>query len=173
MKTLFASLLALATLAFTVSAADVSVKITDVHLCCPKCVSGVKKAVATVTGVTAQIDQDEGDVTLTVPDTATVQKATDALTDAGYFGKTTDTGIKISSETGAKGVKVSSLKITGVHLCCGKCVKALGEALATVPGVKANTATKGAKDFEVTGEDFNDADVFAALQKAGLTGKVE
>ena len=173
MKTLFASLLALATLAFTVSAADVSVKITDVHLCCPKCVNGVKKAVATVTGVTAQIDQDEGDVTLTGPDTATVQKATDALTDAGYFGKSTDASIKISSETGAKGVKVSSLKIKGVHLCCGKCVKALGEALATVPGVKANTATKGAKDFEVTGEDFNDADVFAALQKAGLTGKVE
>ena len=173
MKTLFASLLAMATLAFTVQAADVSVKITDVHLCCGKCVSGVKKAVATVPDVAAQIDQDDGNVTLTGPDTATVQRATDALTDAGYYGKTTDASIKISSETGAKGVKVSSLKLKDVHLCCGSCVKAVNEALATVPGVKANTATKGAKEFEVTGEDFNDAAVLAALQKAGLTGKVE
>ena len=173
MKTLFASLLAMATLALTVHAADVSVKITDVHLCCGKCVNGVKKAVATVPDVSAQIDQDDGNVTLTGPDTATVQKATDALTDAGYFGKTTDAGIKISSETGAKGVKVSSLKLKDVHLCCGSCVKAVNTALATVPGVKANTAVKGAKEFEVTGDDFNDADVMAALQKAGLTGKVE
>ena len=173
MKNLFASLLALATLAFTVQAADVTVKITDVHLCCGSCVKGVNKAVAAVPNVTAQSDQDDGSVTLTGPDTATLQKATDALTDAGYFGKTADATIKISSETGAKGVKVSSLKIAGVHLCCGKCVKAVNRILASVPGVEANTAAKGAKDFEVTGKDFNDADVFAALQKGGLTGKVE
>jgi hypothetical protein len=37
--------------------------------------------------------------------------------------------------------------------------------------VTGNTATKGAKSFEVTG-DFKDSDVFDALQKAGLTGKV-
>jgi len=52
----------------------------------------------------------------------------------------------------------------------GKCVKAVKEALDTVPGVTGNTAAKDAKTFEVTG-DFNDTDVFAALQKAGLTGK--
>ena len=173
MKTFFASLLALACLAFTVQAADLTVKITDVHLCCGKCVNGVKKAIATVPGVTTQINQDENEVSLTGPDTATVQKAADALTAAGYFGKSSDDSIKINSDTGAKGVKVSSLKVTGVHLCCGSCVKAVNAALATVPGVKANTAAKGATSFEVTGEDFNDADVFAALQKAGLTGKAE
>jgi hypothetical protein len=37
--------------------------------------------------------------------------------------------------------------------------------------VKEQTAKKGAKSFEVTG-DFNDKEAFAALQKAGLTGKV-
>jgi hypothetical protein len=43
--------------------------------------------------------------------------------------------------------------------------------LADVPGVTTNNAVKNAKVFTVTG-DFNDADVFTALQKAGLTGKV-
>jgi hypothetical protein len=37
--------------------------------------------------------------------------------------------------------------------------------------VTGNTAAKGAKSFTVTG-DFNDKQVFDALQKAGLTGKV-
>jgi len=46
----------------------------------------------------------------------------------------------------------------------------VGEALATVPGVTGNTAAKGAKSFEVTG-NFNDQAVFDALQKAGLTGR--
>jgi hypothetical protein len=44
------------------------------------------------------------------------------------------------------------------------------EALKSVSGVKGHTAMKGAKSFEVTG-DFNDKEVFAALQKSGLTGK--
>jgi copper chaperone CopZ len=56
-----------------------------------------------------------------------------------------------------------------VHLCCGKCVTAVDEAVKSVPGVKAHTAVKNAKTFEVTG-DFNDKEVFTALQKAGLTG---
>jgi hypothetical protein len=44
------------------------------------------------------------------------------------------------------------------------------EALKSVSGVKSHTAAKGAKSFEVTG-DFNDKEVFGALQRAGLTGQ--
>jgi hypothetical protein len=44
------------------------------------------------------------------------------------------------------------------------------KAVKSVAGVKEQNATKGAKTFEVTG-DFNDKDVFDALQKEGLTGK--
>jgi hypothetical protein len=79
--------------------------------------------------------------------------------------------VKLANETGAKGEKVKSLKMEGVHLCCGKCVKAVDKATASVSGVKAHTATKGAKSFEVTG-DFNDKDLMTALQKEGLTGKI-
>jgi copper chaperone CopZ len=159
-------------LALTVSAraADVTVTISDVHLCCASCVKGVAAAEAGVTGLTAKADQDEGTVTLTGPDTATVQKGADALVAAGYFGKSSDATIKLSTETGAKNQTVSSIKIEGLHLCCGKCVKAVNEVLGKVAGVTGNTAAKGAKSFEVTG-NFNDKDVFDALQKAGLTGQ--
>jgi copper chaperone CopZ len=151
-------------------AADTSAKITGVHLCCKSCVTGVEKAVEKVPGAKAEVDQDAGTVTLSGPDSATVQKAADALVKAGYFGKSSDANIKIDSGTGAKGAKVQTLHVEGVHLCCAKCVKAVDKAVKSVDGVKEQTAVKGAKSFDVTG-DFNDQEVFAALQKEGLTGK--
>jgi copper chaperone CopZ len=170
MKNIYISIILSLGLAFAARAADVSVTITGVHLCCQSCVKGVAKAVAGVNGLTAQADQDAGTVTLTGPDTATVQKGADALVAAGFFGKSGDAAVKLNADTGAKNQKVQSITIEGVHLCCGNCVKAVNEALGTVPGVTGNTAAKGAKTFAVTG-DFNDKDVFDALQKAGLTGQ--
>jgi len=166
---LVTALLAL-TVGFAAQAADVTVKISNVHLCCKSCVTGVEKAVGAVNGAAAAVDKDAHTVDLTGPNAATVQKAADALVAAGYYGTSSDSKIKISSRTGASGKKVQSLQVNGVHLCCGKCVTAVDEALKSVPGVKSHTAMKGASSFEVTG-DFNDREVFAALQKSGLTGK--
>jgi copper chaperone CopZ len=171
MKKIFASLAFVSAIALSGHAADVTVKLTDVHLCCKTCVNIAQKTVAGVSGVTADVDQASDSITLTGPDTATVQKATDALTAAGYFGKSSDPSIKVDAETGATGKKVHTLKITGMHVCCPKCVKAVNQVLAGVPGVTGNDATKGAKSFSVTG-DFNDKDAMDAFQKAGLTGKV-
>jgi copper chaperone CopZ len=170
MKNTLASVGLMIALAFSARAAEVSTTLSDVHLCCQSCVKGVESAVAKVDGATASADREAGTVKLTGPDTATVQKAVDALVAAGYFGKSSEPSIKVNAETGAKGQKVQSLEVQGVHLCCPKCVKAVNHALEPVPGVKGNTATKGAKSFTVTG-DFNDQDVFDALQKAGLTGQ--
>lgn len=156
-------------MALSVRAADV--KLTDVHLCCQGCVKGVAKAVSGVNGVTANADMDDDTISLTGPDTATLQKAVNALTDAGYYGKSSDPSIKVSAETGAKDQKVQSMKIENLHLCCGKCVKSVNEALGSVPGVTGNTATKGARSFTISG-DFNEKDAMNALQKAGLTGHV-
>ena len=158
-------------LTLSARAADVTAKITGVHLCCQGCVTGAEKAVATVKGATASVDQDAETVSLTGPDTATVQKAADALVAAGYFGKSDDAGIKLAADTGSAGKKVQSLKLEGVHLCCGKCVSAVEKAVKSVPGVKEHTAAKNVKSFEVKG-DFNDKEVVDALHKAGLTGKV-
>jgi len=156
-------------LAISARAADTTVTITDVHICCQSCVKGVAKAVADVKGLTAKADQDARTVTLTGPDAATIQKGADALVAAGFFGKSSDLAIKINAETGAKNQKVQSIKVEGLHLCCGSCVDSVNEALGTVPGVTGNTAAKGAQSFEITG-NFNDKDVFDAFQKAGLTG---
>jgi copper chaperone CopZ len=168
MKKLFATLALGLTLGLTARAAEVT--LSDVHICCGSCVKGIDKATASVTGLTAKADEDASTVVLTAADTATLQKGVDALTAAGFFGKSSDPAIKVSAATGAKNQKVQSITITNLHLCCGKCVKAVNEILSGVPGVTGNTATKGAPSFDVTG-NFNDKDVFDALQKGGLTGQ--
>lgn len=171
MKALAGIAVCLLTSALVAVAGDCTAKISDVHLCCKGCVDRAEKAVAKVSGVKAQVDQDAGTVTLSGASVDEVQKAADALVAAGYFGKAADDAVKLSPEAGAKGEKVSSATVEGVHLCCGKCVKAVDKAVNSVNGAKAHTATKGAKSFEVTG-DFNDKELMAALQKQGLTGKV-
>lgn len=171
MKSILVSSFVAVAMALSVRAADSSVKLTDVHLCCQGCVKGVQKAVSKVDGVKADADMDSDTVTLTGPDTATLQKAVNALTDAGYYGKSSDPSITVNADTGAKDVKVQSMKIEDMHMCCGKCAKAVTTALKDVPGVTGNTAAKGVTSFTVTG-DFNEKDAMAALQKAGLTGHV-
>ena len=168
MKKLFAPLALGLVLTLSASAADVT--LSGVHICCGSCVKGVNAAVAGVTGLTAKVDEDAGKVVLTADDSATLQKGVDALTTAGFFGTSSDPAIKVNASTGAKNQKVQTLTITGLHLCCGHCVKTVNEILSGVPGVTGNTAAKGANSFDVTG-DFNDKDVFDALQKAGLTGQ--
>jgi copper chaperone CopZ len=172
MKNLIVTVVAALAFSLTARASEVTAKISGVHLCCPSCVKGVNKAVEGIQGVTASANEEQGIVTLTGPDTATVQKAANALVAAGYYGKSGDPAIKLHSETGAKGKTVKSLEVEDVHLCCGKCVKAVNTALGEVKGVTANTATKGAKSFTITG-DFDDKEVFTALQKNGLTGKAK
>jgi len=170
MKNLLAGLIGVTFVSFSVHA-ETTTKISDVHLCCQSCVKGVDKAMADVKDVTATVDKDAGTVTLTGADKASVQKAADALVAAGYYGKSSNKEIKLASDTGAKGKKVESLKLEGVHLCCPKCVTAVDKAVKSVPGVKEQNAKKNAESFDVTG-DFNDKEVTDALQKAGLTGKV-
>ena len=158
--------IALATLAH----AENTVKLSNVHLCCKGCVTGVEKAVKKVDGVTMTADPDDETVTLTAPDLAAAQKAVDAMVAAGYFAKSADPAVQPQDNSGAKDEKVTTLTVSSVHLCCGKCVKAVNAALGEVKGVTSNTAEKGAKSFEIKG-DFNAKEVFASLQKAGFSGK--
>ncbi len=155
----------------TLAQAESTVKLTNVHLCCKGCVTGVEKAVKPVSGATAACDADAGSVTLTAPDDATAQKAVDALVAAGYFGKSENAAIKVTDNSGAKDGKATTLTVSDVHLCCGKCVKGVNTALADAKGVTSNTAEKNAKSFEIKG-DFNPKEVMSALQKAGYSGKV-
>ena len=71
--------LALGLFVAPVRAAEVTAKISNVHLCCKSCVTGVEKVAAKVEGLIATVDKDARTVTLAGPDTATVQKGADAL----------------------------------------------------------------------------------------------
>lgn len=160
----------IATFTAAIAAQADEVKLSNVHLCCGSCVKGVEKVAAKVSGATVAIDKDAGTVAISSSSKVALQQTVDALVAAGYYGKSSDSSIKLAS-SGAKDAKVQSLKVEGVHLCCGKCVTAVQGAISKVPGVKGNTAEKNAKTFEVTG-DFSAKAVFDALNEAGLTGKV-
>src|SRR5436190_5138320 len=133
MKITFFSLTTIFALALSARAADV--KLSDVHICCPSCVKGVATATSKVPGLTAVASQDEGTISLTAADKATLQKGVDALTAAGYFGKSSDPTIKVDGATGAKDQKVKELKIEDLHLCCNSCVKSVNRVLGGISGV--------------------------------------
>jgi copper chaperone CopZ len=170
MKTLLLSSMITFTALAALQAEEVTATITNVHLCCKGCVTGAEKAVSTVQGAKVSADQDAGTVTLSGPDAATLQRAADALVHAGYYGKSASPDVSLKSNPGATGKQVQTLEIEGVHLCCAKCAKAVERAVKSVPGAENQTAVKGVKKFQVTG-NFNDQAVFDALEKEGLTGK--
>jgi len=116
------------------------------------------------------VDKDAGTVTIAAASKDILQQAVASLQAAGYYGKSSDATVKATATAVPEG-KVQKLKIEGVHLCCGKCVTAVQKAVGRVAGVKGNTAEKNAATFEVTG-DFSAKDVFAELNKSGLSGKV-
>ena len=150
--------------------AEVSLKLTGVHLCCGKCVTAAEEAAAGVSGVKATGDKETGELAVTAPDAAAAQKAADAVVAAGFFGQSSDPSVKVTGASGAKDEEVASLTVTGAHLCCDKCAKGVAKALSGVKGVTENTAVKGAKSFEIKGR-FNAREAMSALEAAGYSGK--
>ncbi len=152
------------TLALNLSVrAESTVTLTDVHNCCKKCDDGINKAVKSVEG--ASVTTDKGTVKISAADDATTKKAVAALLAAGYAGQ----GAEVPAVTDSK---VKTASVSGVHLCCDKCVKALDKAVMGVSGVTKQDATKGAKSFTVEG-DFSTAALATALNKAGFNGTLK
>jgi copper chaperone CopZ len=144
-----------------------TVKIKDVHLCCGQCVNAINKAVAGIDGLKAACDRDNGTVTFEAKDLATAQKGVDAIAGAGYHGTVEADNPKFPETKDIPEGKVKSLKLDGVHNCCGGCTMAVSEAVKSVEGVAANTLKARQKAFEVTG-DFEAAAVIKALNAAGF-----
>lgn len=161
LTTLLSTVVALA-LSLTAHA-ESSVTISGVHNCCKKCDTGILNAVKSVKG--AEAKTDGGKVTITAKNEATVKKAVEALLEAGYAGEG-------ATGSGGSDAKVKTATVSGVHLCCGKCVTAAEKAVMATPGVTKHNATKGAESFTVEG-DFSTKDLIAALNKGGLNGKVK
>ena len=164
MKTLIVSIVALGLFSL-VAGAETKVTLSGVHLCCKGCVKGVTKAVDS-SGGKAVCDAKAGTVVIT-GDKGTVEKALEAVSKAGYYGKSDNDDLAISCQGGADDKKVKSLTLSGTHLCCGKCVKAVTKAVNATDGATTHTAKKGGKTFEVTG-DFNALSLIKALHDNGL-----
>ena len=150
--------------------AETTVKLSNVHLCCGSCVKGIEASVGKVKGATVAADKDAGTVTITAADEATATKAVNAVGKAGYYGKSDNAKIAVAA-TKADDAKVTSLKITGLHLCCGKCVKAFDAAVKKVDGVTGHTAENKSTDATISG-NFSPKAVIAALNEAGLNAAI-
>ena len=98
--------------------------------------------------------------------------ALDALAAKGFHGETDNATIKIKDDSGVTAGKVTSLKLTGIHDCCGSCNKAIKTAIKSVDGVKRDTARAKNNRLTVDG-NFDAAEVVKALNAAGFHVKVE
>lgn len=172
MKSVFVILFSVAFACATAVRAETTVKLSNVHLCCKGCCTGVEEAAAAVEGAKIACDKEAGTVSVTAASTEVVQKAVDAIVAGGFFGQSSDPAVKVNSVSGAPDGKVTSATVSGLHLCCAKCAKAANGAALSVPGVQTSTAEKGVESFAVTG-DFSAKDLAAALEKAGLSGKIK
>ena len=150
---------------------QVKVELTGVHLCCQGCVNAADAALMSVAGIKSRCDMENGTVTLTAGDDAAAQKALDALAAAGLYGRTDNQKLAMRAVSDVPQVKVKSLKVSGIHNCCGLCCEAIKEAIATVDGVARNTAEPQATTFEVIG-DFNAATLVKALNAGGFSAQV-
>tara|TARA_Y100001934_G_scaffold279951_1_gene385235 strand:+ start:7667 stop:8182 length:516 start_codon:yes stop_codon:yes gene_type:complete len=169
MKKTLSSIIAvfsLIALPFAASAGSVTVK--GVHLCCGGCVKGVDKALSKVTGIDFNVNRKGKSVEISGSEAA-LKKGLAALGNAGYTGKT-DGALKVPATKVKKG-KVKSLTLSGVHLCCGACVKQAKAAIKDVAGITGNTIANRVKSFEVTG-NFEPQELIDALAAAGFSGRL-
>ena len=160
--------LALAILLIPGILAAETITLSGVHLCCKGCVRGAEKA-GSSTGATAKADHESKTVTITASDAAAAQKAVDAFAKGGYFGKSSNPAIAIKEDAPDK--KVSSCTVSGVHLCCKKCAKAIDKVIENVKGAESHTAVSQNDTFKVKG-DFSLKDLQKALHAEGLSGTI-
>ncbi len=147
---------------------ETEVTLSDVHLCCGGCRRAVEKAAS---GFDVEVATSGGSVTLKGKKGSEVQKALDAIAAAGFYGVSDHDTVKIA-DVSAGDSGSAKVKVSGVHLCCDSCVKAVNEALSSVSGFKEHDAENGADSFEVSGEGLKAAEVVAALRAKGLNGTV-
>ena len=137
--------------------------LNDVHNCCKKCDNGITEAIQKVPGVSVAVEKSK--VTITAKDEASVKQAVESLLKSGYYSQGAQTPAVVDA-------KVKSATVSGLHLCCGKCVTAADKAVKSVAGVTSHNAEKGAASFSVEG-DFSTKALSDALHKAGFHGVIK
>ena len=157
-----------------VNAAETTVELKSVHMCCPGCAKEVGAILKKVEGVADVVcDQKANTARFKAADAKTAQRALDSLSEAGFHG---DTGgakdFAFRDDSGVKPGKVKSLTVTGFHNSCPGCVDSFREAIKDVKGVTGDNAKSKVTTAEVTGE-FEASELVKALNKAGFHVKVK
>ena len=111
-------------------------------------------------------------MTITAADDNAAQKALDALAAHGFHGDTGSSSLKFKDDSGVTAGKVTSLKLAGIHNCCGSCNKAIKNTIKKVDGVTGDTAKAKTNTLTVTG-NFDAVALVKALNAAGFHVKVE
>lgn len=170
-RTIISSLLALAALT-SFATAETTITLQGVHNCCKSCTNGITKAAAGVKDVTVTAEGKK--VTITATSKANAKKAVEAIQAAGYFGTSEDEVVEAKAPAGTPSKpekKLTTATVTGAHLCCGKCVTAVTNAVKTVPGITKSDIVAKSKTFTVEGE-FTEKELLTALNKAGFSGSI-
>lgn len=167
MRIVAGSLIATACLLLVASPAVANTKVTvsNVHLCCGACITGVKKALADLEGVSHVSDRKAKTVAITADNDEAAQKAINALSKAGFYGKTNSETIKYKPVETPKG-NVERLALS-THNCCGACTSAIKKAMNTVDGVAGSNIKPRNDEFVVEG-NFKAAALVEALLDAGF-----
>ena len=148
--------------------AETTVTMVGVHNCCKSCTNGIVKSAADIKDTTVTAEGET--VIIVAKSKANAQKAVEAIMEAGYYGKSSLEIPGIASRKTEK--KLTDVTVTGAHLCCGKCVKAMTEAVKAVPGVTEYVIENKASTFTVKGQ-FTESDLLASMNKAGFHGTVK
>ncbi|MDA0832647.1 MAG: heavy-metal-associated domain-containing protein [Planctomycetota bacterium] len=154
-------------------AGDVTVK--GVHLCCGACVDGVNEALTGVDGVSdVQVDRNTKVVAFKAADDDAAQRGVDALAKGGFFGsaKHGKKDIEFPESGAEEDAKSDKITLTGVHLCCGACVKDVQKTLQDVKGTTKIDVDREAGSVTLAGTGIVVTDAVAALNKGGFFGKV-
>lgn len=147
------------------------VKVEGVHLCCGKCVTGAKKSLTGLEGISkVRVNKSEESVVFVASNKESAVKGLKALAQAGFYGKPSIDGPKFDVDASARKDAVS---LSEMHLCCGGCVRSAVEAIESVDGVKEATANAAEGKIAVSGSGISLAAVMQALHAAGFHGTVK
>jgi mercuric ion binding protein len=155
------------------AAAQTTVELKKVHMCCDGCSEEVAEVLQKVAGVKNVVcDQEAKTARFIATDAKVAQKALDALAEAGFHGDSGTKDYAFKADSGVKAGKVKSLTVTGFHNTCPGCVRSFRDAIKTVPGVTGDNAKSAVRTAEVTG-NFEAVALVEALNKAGFHLKVK
>ncbi|MCA9079102.1 MAG: heavy-metal-associated domain-containing protein [Planctomycetaceae bacterium] len=152
------------------------VQVSDVHLCCGKCLTGATKALTGIEGVSApRANKQTSKVTFTATNMEAAKAGVAALAKAGFYGsaKLGDEAVPAPPSGIEAGAKGDGASISGVHLCCGGCINAAEGAITSVDGVTGVTSDGKAGTMTVTGKGISLEALLSALHESGFHGSVK